>query len=200
MSENNSQMKSFITPSEVIEFLYCPRFIYFMNVLKIKQHEDKRTLVNKGREIHELKLIRNKDYIRKKLGCLGKETDVYLSSQKLNLVGKVDEVLFLENQTAAPLDYKYAFWDNRIYKTLKIQQTLYALLIEEKYRKKVEKAFLVFVRSKDHIEEFQVTDSLKQKALDYVNQICDIINSGCFPKKTTVKTRCLDCTYKNLCF
>ncbi len=200
MNSPDSQLTSFITPSEVIEFLYCPRFIYFMNVLKIKQHEDKRTLVNKGREIHELKLTQNKDYIRKKLGCVGKETDVYLSSQKLNLVGKVDEVLFLENQTAAPLDYKYAFWDNKVYKTLKFQQTLYALLIEEKYKKKVEEAFLVFVRSKNHIETIRITDSLKQKALDYVNQICDIINSGCFPKKTTVKTRCLDCTYKNLCF
>ena len=193
-------MDFFITPSEVIEFLYCPRFIYFMNVLKIKQHEDKRTLVNKGRNIHNLKLVRNKDYLRKKIGCISKETDVYLSSQKLGLVGKIDEVLFLQNETAAPLDYKYAFWDNRVYKTLKIQQTLYALLIEEKYNKKVEKAFLVFIRSKDHIEELVITDSLKQKALDYVVQMHDIINFGRFPKKTSVKTRCLDCTYRNLCF
>ena len=200
MSENNSQIEFFVTPSEVIEFLYCPRFIYFMNVLKIKQHEDKRTLVNKGRDIHDLKLIRNKDYIRKKIGCTGKETDVYLSSQKLKLVGKVDEVLFFDDEKAAPLDYKFAFWDNRIYKTLKIQQTLYALLIEEKYNKKVEKAFLIFVRSKDHIEEFFITDSLKQKALEYVDEIYDVLSFGYFPNKTKVKTRCLDCTYRNLCF
>ena len=66
----NKQSSIFVTPSEVIEYLYCPRFIYFMDVLKIPQHEHKRFLVNKGREIHKLKLVRNKDYIRKKIGAI----------------------------------------------------------------------------------------------------------------------------------
>lgn len=43
----------YITPSEVIEYLYCPRFIYFMNCLGIAQHEDQRFMVLKGREVHE---------------------------------------------------------------------------------------------------------------------------------------------------
>ena len=114
-----------------------------MHVLKIEQQEHKRALVNKGRDIHMLKMVRNKDYLRQKIGVIDKKIEVYLSSENLKLVGKIDEVLFLDNHEAAPLDYKYAFWENRLYKTLKMQQTLYALLIEENYNIAVNKAYLV---------------------------------------------------------
>ena len=50
----------YITPSEVIEYLYCPRFIYFMNCLSIPQHEEQRYKVLMGREIHEKKSKINK--------------------------------------------------------------------------------------------------------------------------------------------
>lgn len=192
-------MKIFITPSEVIEYLFCPRFIYFMNVLDIEQNEHKRALVNKGRDIHHLKMVQNKEYLRKKIGANEKEIDVYLTSQKINLVGKIDEVLFLENNFAAPLDYKYAFWENRIYKTLKMQQTLYALLIEENFGRKVENAFLIYVRSNNHLEEIKITKSMKSEALDIVNEILDILHINYFPRKTKNKNKCLDCTYRNLC-
>ncbi len=190
----------FVTPSEVIEYLYCPRFAFYINVLKIQQHEHKRFLVNKGRDIHLLKMVRNKEYLRKKIGCTDKKIDVYLTSEKLKLVGRMDEVLFFENKEAAPLDYKYAFWDNKIYKTLKIQQTLYSLLIEEHYNCKVKKAFLVYVRSKNHIEEFKIDAALKLKAKKIIDEIFMILNKNYFPKGTTTKKKCLDCTYKNLCF
>ena len=189
----------FVTPSEVIEFLFCPRFIYYMNVLKIGQHEHRRTLVNKGREIHQLKMIQNKEYLRKKIGAIDKKLDVYLTSKKLKLVGRIDEVLFLENHKAAPLDYKFAFWENRIYKTLKIQQTLYALLIEENFAQKVDKAFIIYVRSKNHIEEIRITENMKKEAIEIVNEIFDILNINYFPNKTRDKNKCLDCTYRNLC-
>lgn len=189
----------FVTPSDVIEYLYCPRFVYFMHVLKIEQQEHKRALVNKGRDIHMLKMVRNKDYLRQKIGVIDKKIEVYLSSENLKLVGKIDEVLFLDNHEAAPLDYKYAFWENRLYKTLKIQQTLYSLLIEENYKVTVNKAYLVYVRSKNHLEEIDITRRMKSEAIEIVNEIFDIINLNYFPGKTKTKSKCLDCTYRNLC-
>ncbi len=37
-----------ITPSEVIEHIYCPRFTCFLNCLNIPQHEELRYKVLKG--------------------------------------------------------------------------------------------------------------------------------------------------------
>ena len=189
----------FITPSEVMEYLFCPRFVYFMNVLKIEQHEQRRTLVNKGRDIHKLKMVQNKDYLRKKAGAVDKLTDVYLSSDKLKLVGKIDEVLFLEDGSAAPLDYKYAFWENKIYKTLKYQQVLYALLIMENFQVPVNKAYIIYTRSQNHLEELAVTPKMLDKAKLTLDEIFKIINMEIYPKPTKAKRKCSDCTYRNLC-
>ncbi len=189
----------FVTPSEVIEYLYCPRYIYYMNVLKIKQHEHKRNLVKKGRNMHELKLVRNKEYLRKKIGAIKKEVDVYLRATNLHLVGRIDEVLFLNDGTAAPLDYKYAFWEEKIYKTLKTQQVLYAMLIEENYNIEVNHAFLVYIRSKNHLEEIKITSRMKTNAKAIVHEIFEVINLNYFPNRTKNSMKCSDCTYKNLC-
>jgi CRISPR-associated exonuclease Cas4 len=182
-----------------MEYLFCPRFVYFMNVLKIEQHEHRRTLVNKGRDIHKLKMVQNKDYLRKKAGAVDKLTDVYLSSDKLKLVGKIDEVLFLEDGSAAPLDYKYAFWENKIYKTLKYQQVLYALLIMENFQVPVNKAYIIYTRSQNHLEELAVTPKMLDKAKLTLDEIFKIINMEIYPKPTKAKRKCSDCTYRNLC-
>jgi len=44
-----------ITPSDVVEHLFCPRYTYFLNCLKIPQHEELRYKVLKVRELHDRK-------------------------------------------------------------------------------------------------------------------------------------------------
>ena len=61
-----NEFQYYITPPDMIEFLYCKRFIYYMKCLGIKQYEDKRYKVEKGRELHRKKENENKDYLRKK--------------------------------------------------------------------------------------------------------------------------------------
>jgi CRISPR-associated exonuclease Cas4 len=88
-----------LTPSEVIEHIYCPRFTWFMNVQKIPQHEDTRFKVLKGREVHRRRATENRDYLRRKIGAVRREIDVYLASPELRLRGIVDEVLWLKDGT-----------------------------------------------------------------------------------------------------
>ena len=97
-----------ITPSEVLEHVYCPRFTWFMNVQHIDQHEDQRYKVLKGREVHERRETENKTYLRRKIGVVKRENAVYLASPRLRMRGIVDEVLWLKDGTMAPLDYSVA--------------------------------------------------------------------------------------------
>ena len=55
-----------ITPSHIIEYLYCPRFTYFEYTLRIPQFEEKNFKVMQGRTMHELKSLQNKDYLRQR--------------------------------------------------------------------------------------------------------------------------------------
>ena len=184
-------------PSQLIEYLYCPRFTYFEYVLRIPQNEDKFFKVQQGRELHDEKLERNKDYLRKKIGVEEKHLDQYLAIDGLR--GKVDEVLKLKDGTYAPLDYKFAHWKDKVYDTYRQQLYCYAVLIEANFKCKVNKGFLVYTRSKHKLIEVDIDDKAKAVVKKGLAEMTEIIQQNKFPKATKYKKRCLNCTYRNIC-
>src|SRR5690606_10663421 len=170
-------MQSFY-PSQIIEYLYCPRYTYFEYVLRIPQYEEKFYKVQRGREIHNEKLERNKDYLRKKIGVQQKWTDQYLGVDGLR--GKVDEVLLLNDGTYAPLDYKFAVWNDKVYDTYKQQLYCYAVLIEAAFGGKVERGFLVYIRSKHKLVEIEVGENVKAEIKESMRQMLEIIEGNKF--------------------
>lgn len=194
MTENDSFS---ITPSTVIEFLFCPRFIYFMNVLDIPQFEEYNFKVMLGRMVHTEKLNVNKDYLRKKIGAKAKYFDVYMSNNFLR--GKVDEVIELKDGTFAPLDYKFAEYKDVVYKPLMYQLFCYAVLIEDNFNVKVNKGFLVFTRSNNKLIEVNIPQESKNIIYDSCKDILNIIENNIFPKVKVNKTKCTNCIYRNIC-
>ena len=188
-----------ITISDVLEYLFCPRFIYFMHCLAIPQHEESRFKVKKGREVHDEKRITNTEYLRKKLGVVRKEINVFIASKNHNIKGIVDEVLFLEDGTAAPFEYKYAEFKDTIFQTYKFQLVLHAMMIKENYRILVKKGFICFTRSNNHIEEIIFTENDFKKGLEIIDEILEIIDKGFYPGKSRYKNKCVDCCYSNIC-
>ncbi len=188
-----------VTPSEVLEYLFCPRYIYFMNALGISQQEGKRFKVQRGREVHREKQIRNRAYLRKKLGVVKREFDLYLSAPRYHLRGQIDEVLTLADGTMAPLDYKFAEWKNRLYTGYRMQLVLYGLLIQENFGKPVHRGFLVYTRSQNFVLSVDIRPADYEKAIDILREIIHITCTGYLPKRTPYKRRCVDCCYKNIC-
>lgn len=193
------QEEIFITPSDVIEYLYCPRFIYYMKCLDIPQHEHERYKVIKGREVHEEKSRINREYLRKKLGCVAKDITVYLTSSILNLKGEVDEVLSFPDGTLAPLDYKFAEYKDWVFQTHKYQSSLYALLIMENYGREVNRGYVCYLRSNNFVKEIPFCSADFERAKNIVKEILRIISAGYYPKKASSLAHCIDCCYKNIC-
>jgi CRISPR-associated exonuclease Cas4 len=187
-----------ITASHLLEHLFCPRFTYFEYVLDISQHEGERFKVQKGREIHEKVRRMNPDYLRKKLNVAQKKSDVYLSGPP-GIRGIVDEILFLNDGTAAPLDYKYAEYKNRVFKTHRYQLTFYAQLIRNNFNVVVNQGFLVYTRSKNKLIEVPISEKEFKQLNIILKDLLDIIKNCRYPKPTSVKSRCHDCCYRNLC-
>lgn len=186
-----------ITPSHILEYLYCPRFTYFEYVLRIPQHEDKFFKVQKGRDVHDKKARENMEYLRKRIGVREKQINQYLTNELLR--GEVDEVLVLEDGTMAPLDYKFAEWKERIYETYRTQLYCYAWLIGDNYGKPVNRGFLVYTRSGNKLVEVPITPADIESVRRCAEAIREIISRNAFPKATKYKRRCLDCTYRNIC-
>ena len=187
-----------LTPSEIMEYLYCPRFTYFLNVLRIPQHEERRTKVMMGREIHKKRASQNISYCRKKIPVQSKDINVYLADEEVGVRGIVDEVLLLADDSLAPLDYKFATYKGVVFQTYSIQLTLYALLIEAQYKKTVNHGYLAYVRGTRHVETIEV-HKYKEKTKKIISNVWHIIRDEIYPKGTTDKRKCVDCTYKNIC-
>lgn len=191
-----------LTPSHIIEYLFCPRFTYFEYVLAIPQFEEKDYKVMRGRHLHDERLERNKDYLRKRLGRPGapvtdKHVDQYLTNDLIR--GVVDEVLGFGDGTMAPLDYKFAEYKDKVYDTYRTQLYCYAWLIEGNFGKPVDRGFIVYTRSNNRVIEVPVTDENKTDVKRAAEAIFSIIDRNFYPKATKVKARCVTCTYRNVC-
>lgn len=186
-----------ITPSHIIQYLYCPRFTYFEYVLRVPQFEEKNFKVLQGRTVHELKALQNKDYLRQRIGVREKQLNVYLTNGLLR--GEVDEVLFLNDGSAAPLDYKFAKWEDRLYDTYRTQLICYAWLIEENFGLRVTRGYLVYVRSKNHLEEVPIAVGDLEQVQTAAQNIREIMEKNFYPNGTKVRKRCEHCTYRNIC-
>ena len=186
-----------LTPSEIIEYLYCPRFIYFMEVLKIRQYEEKRLKVLIGREIHENKALQP-DYLRKKLGVVKQEKKVYLSDPVHGMCGILDEILFFQDGKISLLDYKFAYNSHK-FKTQFLQNVFYSLLIESHYKAEVGFCYIVYTREKNKMVRYEIKERDKAEVFQSIREVHRIISTGYFPKGTGFKKRCPDCTYRNIC-
>lgn len=193
-----SEYDYYITPSEIIEFEYCNRFTYYMKCLGINQNEEKRFKVQKGRTIHEERSLNNRSYLRKSIGAIEKLINVELVSKKYSIRGIVDEVCFLENGNVVILDYKYAKYEEKIYETYMSQLVLYAIMTEEVFLKTCNKAYLVYCRDENKLVDVNISLESKQNIIEEINEYLKVLK-GKYPSKTKVRSRCLDCCYRNIC-
>jgi CRISPR-associated exonuclease Cas4 len=187
-----------LTASHLLEYLYCPRFTYFEYVLDIPQHQEKRFKVEVGRTIHEKIRKMNADYLRKKIGVREKKSDVYLSGRN-GIRGIIDEILFLNDGTAAPLDYKYAEYKDRTFKNHRFQLVFYAQLIKDNYNIQVNRGFIVYTRSRNKLVEVQIKDKDFYELEKILRELIGVIVKCKYPKPTRYRQRCPDCCYRNIC-
>ncbi len=187
-----------VTASDVLEYLFCPRFTYFEIYLKIPEHQEKRFKVQKGRTIHEEKMDQNPDYLRKKLGCVERKKSVYLSSPR-GIRGIIDEILFLNDGTAAPLDFKYAEYKDFTFKNHQFQLTLYGRLIQDNFNVPVQRGFIIYTRSRNKLVEVRITDKMYSDLNEIIKELMNVVQKGVYPRPTKYKARCADCCYRNIC-
>ena len=88
-----------LTPSDVLEHVFCGRFTYFERHLALPEFQERRERVKRGRELHGIRELTNRAYLRKRLGVVDKRIDVTLASPRHHLRGRLDELLFFQDGT-----------------------------------------------------------------------------------------------------
>jgi CRISPR-associated exonuclease Cas4 len=187
-----------LTPSDVLEHIFCGRFTYFERHLALPEFQERREKVQRGRELHRVREVTNRAYQRKRLGVVEKRIDVTLVSPRHHLRGRLDELLFFGDGSAGPLDYKFARDPGRIYTTLRLQSAIYALLIRETFDIPVNRGYLVYTRSQNRVVELAYDASDFQKIGRAVHEIISVITRGHLPRRAPA-SHCVDCCYRFIC-
>ncbi len=187
-----------LTPSDLLEHWFCGRFTYFERHLALPEFQERREKVRRGRALHAVREATNRAYLRKRLGVVQKRIDVSLISRRHHLRGRLDEVLFFDDGTAGPLDYKFAKDPGRIYTTLRLQSAIYALLIRENFQVPVHRGFLVYTRSQNRVVEITYQPEDFRRVGQAVREMLNIIHRGKLPRRAP-PSHCVDCCYRFIC-
>ena len=187
-----------LTPSDVLEHLFCGRFTYFERHLQLPEFQERREKVLRGRALHAVREATNRAYLRKRLGVVEKRIDVSLASARHHLRGRLDEVLFFADGTAGPLDYKFARDPGRVYTTLRVQSAIYALLIGANLGLQVRRGYVVYTRSRNKVVEVTYEPEDFRRIGRVVREIAEVIARGKLPRRSPAG-RCTDCCYRSIC-
>ena len=193
---------------EVIDYIYCPRIIYYEKTLKISEskmeafkEEEKKRLEEKGMRNRRWvwdRLKLRKQSINNLEQWTNKEFSKELYSQKYHFHGKLDEILYLDEGTIVPLYYhnsKYTAREDEQYKNL---MTLFFMLIEENYETECQKGYMLFLKDSS-LKKIECTDRDFENIKQYIAKTLELIETEKYPLEAEGGTKCRDCYYKKIC-
>lgn len=193
---------------EVIDYIYCPRIIYYEKTLKISEskmeafkEEEKKRLEEKGMRNRRWvwdRLKLRKQSINNLEQWTNKEFNKELYSQKYHFHGKLDEILYLDEGTIVPLYYhnsKYTAREDEQYKNL---MTLFSMLIEENYQIECQKGYILFLNDSS-LKKIECTTKDFENIKQYIAKTLELIETEKYPLEVEGGTKCRDCYYKKIC-
>ena len=193
---------------EVIDYIYCPRIIYYEKTLKISEskmeafkEEEKKRLEEKGminrRWVWDRLKLRNQS-LNNLEQWTNKEFSKELYSQKYHFHGKLDEILYLDEGTIVPLYYhnsKYTAREDDQYRNL---MTLFSMLIEENYETECQKGYILFLKDSS-LKKIECKSKDFENMKQYINETLNLIETEKYPLEAESGTKCRDCYYKKIC-
>ncbi|MDY6966363.1 MAG: CRISPR-associated protein Cas4 [Halobacteriota archaeon] len=125
------------------------------------------------------------------------EVDYTISSDSLGLVGRIDNLLKIDDEFAPSLIKTGDCPDAGIWKNDRLQLTAYALLVEEEFGAVVRRGFVEYTREAD-IREAEIKSYDRRKVLSIVERI-EKIKDGRLPDRIENKNICENCSFSDIC-
>lgn len=184
-----------IRVTELKQWVYCQRIVYFHQILpgvgratyKMEAAVDAQALVE-TLELRRTFREYGMDRAERRFG-------VWLEDENLGLSGKVDLVLWREEE-CAPVDFKLTA--GQVGENHRMQVTGYALLLEKAWQAAVRVGFLYRIPD-GRVFPFEITLELREKVMAALAAIRRLRETQVFPDPTEVRGRCTDCEYAAYC-
>lgn len=187
-----------ITVSDIVQYFYCPRKIYFLKTLGVPVVV--RAKMEYGKEVHERErrrmLERTQIYGFERSEVEEVLQGLQIEDLEIGLRGKVDVVLKLRTGEFIPVDTKYTdeVWVQKQYRK---QLHAYALLLDHRFKTNVVTGVIYFSKQKE-TRTIKITEEDKRALRRNIEYIKRIIASEVMPRGVS-QEKCEYCEVKKYC-
>jgi CRISPR-associated exonuclease Cas4 len=185
----------YLRVSDVKQFLYCPRVVYYTYLMPVTKRPTTKMAQGKVEELNLDRLETRRKLRRYGLAEGKRLFHQHLSSPRLMLSGKLDLLIVCDNHYY-PVDIK--FTSGRPRRNHIFQVAAYALLVEENYQTEVENGFLYLTPSAQ-IVKIETNPSLKEEVIGLLSEIRRMLAGERMPEIPASRGKCVDCEYQNYC-
>ncbi len=175
--------------SEIRQYLYCPRIVYWRRVLRLGGVET--PLMRRGRE-GQARALRDALQLVPLRGCKV-ERDLILFSERLGLWGRLDGLLICGDR-AYPLEVKFA----SPARSHKVQLAAYGMLVEERIGRRVDQGYLYYPGGEGLIE-VEGLRRMRGEVLRIVGELSRIVEEEILPPPTANRAKCRVCEHYSAC-
>jgi CRISPR-associated exonuclease Cas4 len=181
--------------NDLKQFEYCPRIVFYNTVMPLERKTTVKMERGKEEEFRLDALEKRRTLKRYELGSGERRFHVWLDSPTLGLSGKLD-LLIVSRKGYFPVDFKYT--RGRPHRNHIIQLAGYGLLVEEKFRTRVDTAF-IYLAPIQEVVSIRLTDELKYEIRHRLQEIRNMIREEILPPPTPLRSRCEECEFRNYC-
>ncbi len=174
---------------------YCPRIVFYNHVMPVDKKSTYKMRHGRTAEDAIDRLEKRRKLSEFGLGEGVRSFHVWCNSETLRLSGKLD--LLIDSPSGIfPVDFKAS--ERNVHENHITQLCGYALLLEEKFRRTVDRGF-VFLIPREEIVPIELTIERKQACRTLLGEIRQMIVGQNFPEPTDLRARCEHCEFCNYC-
>lgn len=181
--------------SDVRQYVYCPRIIYFNYVIPVPRH--KTIKMEAGQASHEdfADLEKRRTLAKYHLEGGSREFSVRLECRALNLAGILD-MLIVSDAGLFPVEFKNTSGGMGLHH--KYQLAAYAMLVESQRKRPVREGFIYALQGK-RVFRVAIDAGVRVHVKRIVGAIVNLVDRAIVPPRTRAGGRCHDCEFANYC-
>lgn len=190
----------YITGSDIKNYIYCPRIIYFKRVMCVEPILGKQQSYGKLRHIKEIFNESRRKGSYKGISSKRKLFNYRIVSDRLSASAVIDCVIENEDGSFVIIEYKNSISNNgKVYSDHKYQLTFYALLLEDVVKQTIDKGFINYLQD-NKVVKVEITGSMKK----YVSRLILLIKNDIEKEKLRPiqvnRKKCYGCGYMHICY
>ena len=181
--------------SDLRQYLYCPRVVYFSLVVPVDRVETFKMAAVRDAEREHARLERRRSLDRYGLQDGIRRYDAHVVCAELGVSGIIDEVV---HGPTGPVPIEVKFTQGGVALCHKVQLAVYAMAPEEESGRPVPHGFVHLVPGK-RTNMVPLDQKLRAAARDITRRIREMLTTQCFPSPADRPAKCYGCELRCFC-